>query len=126
MDVAEVLATLVDDGERLDVDALVAMEPEALLGLVRDVEVAARRLDAARVVLTDALDRGGAHRVDGHRSAKAALVHLGRLSGREAHRRVRTARMLRRLPELSAAVGAGSVPIEMAHQICLAASNPRV
>ena len=69
----------------LDVELLGA---EELLGLGGDVEVVARRLDAVRVRLARVLDRSGAYSVDGHRSAKAALRHLGRLSGPEAHRRV--------------------------------------
>ncbi len=125
MDLAEVLTAIDGSGPRLDVAALVALDPRDLLQLVREVEVIARRLDAVRTVLADAVDRSGAHGVDGHRTAKAALVHLGRLSGPEAHRRVRTARALRSLPAVGAAFAAGTVPTELAHGIGRAAANPR-
>src|SRR5690606_17983907 len=59
-------------------------------------------------------------------TAKAALQHLGRLSGPEAHRRVTTARVLRSLPDVAAAFDQGRVPTEMVHAIGRAASNRRV
>lgn len=126
MESAEVLAQL-EDGVSVvaDVD-FAALPAEDLLVLVRDVEVAARRLSAVQVALADALDRTGAHSVDGHRTAKSALVHLGRLSGPEAHRRIRTARAVRSLPAVAAAFAEGTVPAEMAHAVGRAASNPRV
>jgi Domain of unknown function (DUF222) len=105
---------------------LESLEAEDLLGLVADVEVVARRLDSVRVRLAGSLDRGGAYSVDGHRSARAALRHLGRLSGPEAARRVRTARALRELPAVGAGFDAGRVPTEMAHAVGRVASNRRV
>jgi Domain of unknown function (DUF222) len=107
----------------LDLDLL---EAEELLGLVGGVEVVARRLDAFRVRLAGALDRSGAYTADGHRSAKAALRHLGRLSGPEAARRVRTARALRDLPVVGAAFDEGRVPTELAHAMGRVASNRRI
>jgi Domain of unknown function (DUF222) len=105
---------------------LEVLEAEDLLGLVGDVEVVARRLDAVRVRLAGSLDRSGAYSVDGHRSAKAALRHLGRLSGPEAHRRVHAARALRDLPEVGSAFDAGQVPTEMVHAVGRVASNRRI
>jgi len=102
------------------------LEAEEMLGLVGGVDVLARRLDAFQVRLAGALDRSGAYTVDGHRSARAALRHLGRLGGPEAARRVRTARALRNLPEVGSAFDAGRVPTEMAHAISRVASNRRV
>jgi len=105
---------------------LEVLDAEDLMGLVGDVEVVARRLDAVRVHLAGALDRTGAYTTDGHRSAKAALRHLGRLSGPEAHRRVQTARALRSLPDVAAGFDAGRVPTEMVHAVARVASNRRV
>ena len=99
---------------------------QELLELVRGLEVVRRRLDAVTDRLAGVVDASGAHGVDGHSSAKAALVHVGRLSGAEAHARVRTARVLSRLPAVAAAYAAGAIPSGHVRAIVRVVSNPRV
>ncbi|WP_195210316.1 HNH endonuclease [Actinomarinicola tropica] len=119
------LASVLAPERGLDAD-LELLDATDLLEVTGAVEQAGRLIDALRVALAGAIDRSGAHGVDGHRTAKAALVHLCRVSGPEAHRRVRTARALRRLPDVAGAFAAGRIPLEMAQAIGRATSNPRV
>jgi hypothetical protein len=79
--VAEALTHAVAGLQVLDLDRLSA---EEAMELARAVEVVRRRLDAGTDRLAGHLDHTAKHVVDGHRTAKAALVHLGRLSGAEA------------------------------------------
>ena len=99
--------------------------PEAI-GLIGQLEVLGRRLDAARVGLLDAIDRKGLHRVDGHHSAKVMVRHVAKLSGPEAATRARTARALRDLPETRAAFGAGQVGTCQVRRLSRIHANRRV
>lgn len=54
---------------------------EAQLEAVRALEVLARRHDALTHQLIGAVDRSGAHALDGHRTAKAAVKFIGRCRG---------------------------------------------
>ncbi|MGI8936961.1 MAG: DUF222 domain-containing protein [Iamia sp.] len=67
--------------------------------LILDLEVQARRLDAAKVELVDGIQRSGLHAVDGHASAKVMVRHHAKLSGPEAAQRARAAKALRDLPD---------------------------
>src|SRR5688572_1046933 len=121
--VISALGEVVAELQGADLEVLDARE---LLGAVRDLEVVRRRFDQATDRLAGHVDATGAHQVDGHRSAKAAVKHLGRLSGPEAHRRVRTARVLRRLPAVAGAYEQGAIPTGSVREIVRVASNPRV
>src|SRR5699024_10186758 len=90
------------------------------------VEAISRRLDAGKNHLLDGCDKSGAFAVDGHRSAKPCIKHLGLLSGPEAHGRIQTARQLRQLPAVAAAFEAGLIPTDIVRAICRIAANPRV
>lgn len=109
----------------LDAD-LGQLSAEEELRLVGRLEALRRRLDAGTDRAAGHLDRSGAFALDGHRSAKGALKAIGRLSGPEAHRRLRTARALRELPRVAAAYEAGAIPTAHARAISGVASNPRV
>ncbi len=131
-------ATLVRSGldqslDRLEegVDELLAAELEGLtaeeeLRLVGRLERLRRRLDAGTDRTAGHLDRSAAFSLDGHKTAKGALVAIGRLSGSEAHGRVRTARALRHLPLVEAAYVRGDIPVAHVRAMSRVASNPRV
>src|SRR6056297_2828783 len=121
--VIEALGAAVAAFQELDLGVL---SSEELLVAVRDVEVVRRRLDHGTDRLAGEVDRTAAYRIDGHRSAKAALVHLGRLPGPEAAQRVRCARALRSLPEVADAYRRGTVPTASVRAIGRVAANPRV
>ena len=110
----------------LAAEPVAVLSGEELLARVRDLEVVRRRLDAVTDRLAGVVDSTGAHGGDGRGSAKAAVVHVGRLSGAEAHGRVRTARLLSRLPAVAAAYAAGAVPTGHVRAIVRVVSNPRV
>jgi hypothetical protein len=102
------------------------LEPAELLVMLRDLEVVGRQHAAVVDAAVNRCDRTAAHWVDGHRSTKPCLIHLGRLSGAEAHRRVQTARALRVLPEVAAAYGAGTIPVDSIRALARVGANPRV
>lgn len=132
----------VDDGDGSDAeDALSALEraatmlqradldmqdDESEMQVVRRLEVVRRRLDHGADRVAGHLDTSGAHAVDGHRGAGAALTHLGRLPRAEARQRVATMRSLRRLPHVAAAYERGVLPTAHVRAIVRVVANPRV
>jgi hypothetical protein len=122
-EVSEQLSAAVAAVHELDLTELSARE---LLSLTRELEVVARRVDAAVDRVVDEVDRTAAYRADGHRSTKAALVHLCRLPGAEAAARVRTARALRWLPQVAEVYRQGLVPTASVRAIARITANPRV
>jgi len=126
LDATELVDQLVGAVAGLQAHDLSRLTAKESLALVRAVEVAQRRLEHAATRLADHLDSTGAYGVDGHRSAKAALVHVARLPGAEAHARVQTARALRSLPGVEAVFAAGEAPVASIRAIGRVAANPRV
>ncbi|MBK5224333.1 MAG: hypothetical protein JJE52_15950, partial [Acidimicrobiia bacterium] len=80
-EVSDVVASVGREVARLQAVELDGLTAEEVLVVVRELEVVRRRLDHATDRLAGHVDRTGAYGVDGHRSAKAVLCHLGRLSG---------------------------------------------
>lgn len=119
----ELLAAAVDGLAEVDLGGL---ESEALLRLVGDLEVQSRRLAAQVDRVVDVVDATEAYRVDGHLSARAAIVHLTRVSSREAHGRVQVARALRELAVLAEAYRGGKVPVGAVRMVAQVRANPRV
>ena len=77
--------------------------------VIRETERLGRQLDAVLIDVLDGLDRSGFHLVDGHRTAKVMVRHVGRLSNREAARRARAVKALRDLPVVRAGFRAGRI-----------------
>ena len=102
------------------------LSPAAELSVTRRLEVLRRRLDHGTDRAAGHLDASCAFSLDGHRNARCALKHLGRLSGAEAHGRTQTARALRELPAVEAAYGRGEIPTQHVRAIARVAANPRV
>ena len=124
--VVEVLGALEEDVAELqsvDLDALSGVE---VMRLLRSVEGLRRRFDHATDRVVGHLDATGKHGADGHKTAKSAVKHLGRLPGAEAHARVRVARALRMLPAVAAAYEGGHIPTASVRAIASVAANPRV
>ncbi len=105
-----------------DLDAAPADE----LAATRRLEAARRRLDHGTVRVVGHLDTSAAFSLDGHRNARCALKHLGRLPGAEALGRLTTARALRDLPAVEAAYALGQIPTGHVRVIARTVSNPRV
>ncbi len=125
-DLDQSLDRLEDGVEQLLAAELEQLSAEEELRLVGRLERLRRRLDAGTDRTAGHLDRSAAFSLDGHRSAKGALVAIGRLSGAEAHGRVRTARALRHLPLVEAAYVRGEIPVAHVRAISRVVSNPRV
>lgn len=102
------------------------LSSEEELRLVGRLEALRRRLDAGTDRAAGHLDRSAAFSLDGHRSAKGALKAIGRLSGPEAHGRLRAARALRELPRVADAYAAGRIPTAHVRAMSRVAANPRV
>ncbi len=113
------------------IEALSAVDPAALppaqqLAMLEELEPRRRRLDHVTDRVTGAVDASGAYGIDGHRTPKAAVKARCRVSGPEAHRRVRSQRVLRRMPAVDAAQASGEVPTENVRAVATTMSNPRV
>ncbi len=102
------------------------LDPEAQLALMRRLEVARRRLDHGTDRVVAQVERSSAFQVDGHRSARDAAKHLGRLPGSEALARQQTVRALRVMPVVLAAYRRGQLPTAHVRAIARVAANPRV
>lgn len=100
--------------------------PAQQLALLEEIEPLRRRLDHVTDRATGAVDASGAYGIDGHRTPKAAVKARCRVSGPEAHGRVRSQRVLRKMPAVSAAQASGAVPTENVRAIARTMSNPRV
>jgi len=101
-------------------------DADATAEVIAGLEQQCRRLQAAQVDLLAAVDRCGAHRADGHFSAKIMVRHHARLSGREASQRQKVARALRDLPEIAGAYQSGQVGTCQIRLISKVWANPRV
>ncbi len=99
---------------------------EQLTAFAHRVETVRRKVDTAVLAVADEVDRAGRFRRVGYFSAKAWLKRRLRISGPEAHRRVQTARMYRRLPEWADAQRAGTVGVEQGRAMAQVVANPRV
>ena len=112
-----------DELSAVDLDSL---PPAQQLALLEELEARRRRLDHVTDCVTGAVDASGAYGIDGHRTPKAAVKARCRVSGPEAHGRVRSQRVLRRMPAVAAAQASGDVPTENVRSIARTMSNPRV
>ena len=122
-DSLDALESEISSLQAVDLDVL---NPADELATLRRLEVLRRRLDHATDRAAGHLDRSCAFGLDGHRNARSALKHLGRLSGGEAHGRVQTARALRDLPAVEAAYASGAIPTGHVRAIARVVANPRV
>ncbi len=94
--------------------------------LIVALETEARRVRSLQVELVAEIDRTGACVLDGHRSAKVMVRHIGNLSGAEAHRRAASAKALRHLPKVREAFAAGRIGGCQVERIARAHASPRV
>jgi len=94
--------------------------------LMEGLEMAARRIDAARVANLGQIGRSGLYQVDGHASPRVMVRHACRLSGPEASRRVRLERALSHLTLVADAYRAGTVGTEQVDLVARVHRNPRV
>lgn len=134
--------TVIDDPPTTPLDPLldeleagmVALQTADLDSLsARDELQVTRRIERIARLFGHATDRAAAHlhasaafSLDGHRNVRAALKHLARLSGADAHGRTQTTRALLELPCVEAAYAGGHIPVAHIRAIARTAANPRV
>jgi hypothetical protein len=109
----------------LDAPVSVACSSDAS-ALVRRVEACARKLRALQLEVQGELEATGVYAVDGFASAKAMSRHCARLAPGTAAARERGSRMASALPELWAALVAGSLGVDQFDLLGRVWSNPRV
>jgi hypothetical protein len=97
----------------------------ALDDKVRELDVAARRIEAAIVGATDHADRTGHFEADGHRSVGTWLMATTNCSRSEATARSRSARLVRELSDVAAAFLAGRVGVAQVRELARLFANPR-
>lgn len=91
---------------------VVGLDDATLREQTLDLFTVANRVHAELVRRVDVFDRRGLAEPDGFKTARSWLQAFGRVSGQVAHRLVKTARLLRRLPKLGAAAQSGDVSAE--------------
>jgi len=111
--------------ELWDVDPT-GMGAAELAGFVAAVEGVGRRLEAARAGVLATVDRDGLYALDRHKTPKAMLRHVCRLSDREAGRRCRVVRALGHLEVVAGAFRAGVIGVDQVDRFARAWANPRV
>lgn len=92
---------------------------------VRELDVAARRIEASIVGATEHVDRTGHHLADGHRSASSWLMATTNCSRGEATARVRSAELVRQLATVASEFMAGRVGVAQVRELARLAANPR-
>jgi hypothetical protein len=105
---------------------VVALDDAAVREQLLALTTLANRVHAELVRRVDLFDRRGLAENDGFRTAKAWLQGVGRLPATMAHRLVRVARLLRRLPKLAASAQSGEVPAEHLQQVARLADRVSV
>lgn len=117
------LSAAVDAVAAADLDVLTASQQLAVL---EECEGIRRRLDRQSDRFAGHAGSSGAYGIDGHRSAKSAVKARCRVTGPEAHARLRNDRMLRTMPAVAAASERGEIPTESVRSIARCMANPRV
>lgn len=103
------------------------LEPSELTQWAEGIERVRRMVEAAAAVaVAGHVDRERSFHDDGFLSTKAWLRHRLQLSGPEAHRRVRCARMHRRLDDWVEVEQVGGVGVVQSELMARVAANPRV
>ena len=97
-----------------------------VLAAERHVEHLRRLVGAAQVDTVAWVDAERLHRIDGHRSVKAHLCHVLKVSPAEAARRAQAARALRDLPEIAAALRCGRIGLDHVQVVAQVHANPRI
>ena len=113
------------------VGALAVVDPSSLDALelrswLEGIEGIRRSVDAIGVAATGAIDRANTFGAQGFFSARSAVKHMCRLSGPEAHRRVRVARLHAALPDWREAHAAGRVGIAHTELMARVTANPDI
>ncbi len=103
-----------------------ACDPAVLDGLLRDVELEARRLEARRAVLLAAAERRKVFRADAHASMWGMLrANLG-WSEADCKGRMRVARLCDQFPEALDTLASGTASVANIGEIARGFANPRV
>jgi len=101
-------------------------QPGDVLLVERRLEHLRRLVGAAQIDNVARIDTERLHRIDGHRSVKAHIAHVLKVSPAEAGRRARAARALRDLPDIAAALRSGRIGLDHAQVVAQVHANPRI
>ena len=107
------------------VEELAGLDGRALIDVLKELEVARRRLEGSIARVVAAAEQNGCFADDGHRSVRGWIMASTNCSLGEALGRARTARMLRQLPECCARLEAGEVGVDQVRALARVHANPR-
>ena len=94
--------------------------------LVESVEAAGRQFDSVQNRVLESIDRTGVHAVDGHRTARHMVAHVGKLSIADSNTRRKTMRALAALPIVRRLHDEGQISTSMVNRLGRTFSNPRI
>jgi hypothetical protein len=92
---------------------------------LRQLEVAARRIEASIVGAVEVAERTGHYQLDGHRTVSAWTMATTNCTRGEATARTRSAHLLTRLTSITEEFFAGRVGVAQVREIARLAANPR-
>ena len=125
-EVEEVLAGVERALDRVDAIGVAPVDGRDAYEVARRVERIARRVYSVQVHLVDDIEQRGLFTEDGHRTARALVGFAANLSGADATRRAKAARMLRAMPAVAAGLRCGTIGIAQVDRIARVHANPRV
>jgi hypothetical protein len=109
----------------VDTELLEGLGHRELTALLVDLEVERRRLEARIAAVVDVADRRGTVLEDGHRTVRGWMLAITNCSAAEATARMRTARLLRNLPECRKRLAAGEIGVDQVRLLAKVHANPR-
>jgi hypothetical protein len=107
------------------VDRVSSLDDDAVVARFRELEVAARRLEAELAVVVGEVERRKLARVDGHGSVRGWLRARGNWSDQQCTSRVRLAHLVQRDSSVGEALADGVLGVAQAEELAAAAANPR-
>ena len=125
-DAFDALALIQAGVAKLRVANLDTDQVHVALEMVESVESMSRQLDAAQNHLLESIDRTAVHAVDGHRTARNMVAHVGKLSIAESNTRRKTMRALAALPIVRRLHDEGEISTCMVNRLGKTFANPRI
>jgi hypothetical protein len=109
----------------VDTESLEGLGHRELTALLVGLEAERRQLEARVAAVVDVADRRGTVLEDGHRTVRGWMLAVTNCSAGEATARMRTARLLRNLPECRKRLAAGEIGVDQVRLLAKVHANPR-
>ncbi|MEZ5408328.1 MAG: DUF222 domain-containing protein [Acidimicrobiales bacterium] len=123
---ASAFADLVAAAHRVAAQLTEPQQATDVLLAEHQLELVHRIVSATQVDNGARIDSERLYRIDGHRSVKAHIRHVLKVSLEEASRRAKAVRALRDLPEVAAAARSGRIGPDHVQVLARVQANPRI